>query len=172
LSPDERRRRPGGGDADAESPLRRPAPQTRGFDSQPGDRQAPPPPRALDASARSRQRDDSGPSPFQRDDGGRSPFQRDDSNPRFGDAFGGNDDATIPPSNNPASMTTAAMPAVRRRDGAPPSNRPANPQPTGSVMMEEEETSGGAGVLRWVIVLVLIALGAAFGIWLGQMLIG
>jgi hypothetical protein len=39
-------------------------------------------------------------------------------------------------------------------------------------MMEEEETTGGASVLRWIIVLVLIALGAAFGIWLGQTLIG
>jgi DNA-directed RNA polymerase specialized sigma24 family protein len=264
LSPEERRRQPGG-DPGAESPLRRPAPQGRGFDSRPGDRQAPPPPpRALDTNARSPrqpgdsapspfqrddsqppprqrddsapspfqrddsqppprqrddsapspfqrddsrppprqrddsrppprqrddsapspfqrddsapspfQRDDSAPSPFQRDDSGRSPFQRDDSGPRFGGPFGGaDDDATVPPSTNPAATTTAAMPAVRRRDGAPPPHRPAPHQQAGAVMMEEEETTGGASVLRWIIVLVLIALGAAFGIWLGQTLIG
>jgi hypothetical protein len=37
--------------------------------------------------------------------------------------------------------------------------------------METESTGGGASLLRWVIVVVLVALGAAFGIWLGQMLI-
>jgi DNA-directed RNA polymerase specialized sigma24 family protein len=251
LSPEERRRPQGGGDPDAESPLRRPAPQARGFDSQPGDHQAPPPPRALDSSARSpfqrddtrpppqRQRDDSGPSPFQRDDtrppsqrqrddsgrppfrrddsgprfddpfsghddptipppsrqrddsgrppfqrddsgrppfqrddSGRPPFRRDDSGPRFDDPFSGHDDPTIPPSGSAAANTTAAIPAVRRRDGAAPPDRPATPQPPLGGVVEEEETSGGAGVMRWIIVLVLIALGAAFGIWLGQMLIG
>jgi len=41
-----------------------------------------------------------------------------------------------------------------------------------SSAVPEPETSTGANILRWVVVLLLIALGAAFGIWLGQMLIG
>jgi hypothetical protein len=35
----------------------------------------------------------------------------------------------------------------------------------------ERESSGSASILRWVIVVVLVALGAAVGIWLGQMMI-
>jgi DNA-directed RNA polymerase specialized sigma24 family protein len=170
-------------DALADSPLRRPAPQARGFDSQ---QRRPPPPRALDASARpALRRDDSDP---RMDD----VFSR--SDPRLGDAFGNSgprmsgpfddDDATIPPSSGAGTATTAAMPPVRRRE-APPSgpNRlsagpaasapppPPAPAPGPPPSMETESTGGGASLLRWVIVVVLVALGAAFGIWLGQMLI-
>ena len=213
LRPDERR---SPRDAGADSPLRRPAPQARGFDTQappPPGRPAPPP-RALDATARSPfdrdddarppfDRDDGARSPFDRDDGARSPFDRDDStrppfgrddrtrppsfqreepprppvrhdDARFGDVFSGHDDPTVPPAGSAASTTTAAMPAVRRREAPPTAGRGPAGQPSASptMTMEDDEDSGGAGILRWIVVLVLIALGAAFGIWLGQMLIG
>jgi uncharacterized protein HemX len=48
---------------------------------------------------------------------------------------------------------------------------PSGPTPTPSPAVEVE-SSGGGGILRWAIVIVLVALGAAFGIWLGQQMIG
>lgn len=149
LRPEERR--PSTGNDVAESPLRRPAPQPRRGDGGSDERPAEPP-RGLDATARS---------PFQRDDSAPSPFQR-------GDA------PASAAASNAAATTTAAMPAVRRREPPPSSSRPAPPRPAptpGAVAIEDDETPSG-GVLRWVVVLLLIAMGAAFGVWIGLQFIG
>jgi hypothetical protein len=188
ISPEERRGPRAERDAIADSPLRRPTPQARSLDAPqsrpvppqgrssvppqgrsvppPPSRPVPPPPRGLDRPPRT-------PVP-----------PRDGSDRRFDDVFNMDDfgsDATVPPSTNQAALTTASMPAVRRRETPagpgpaglgpthPPAGAPTAPAPV--PVADEDETSGGAGVLRWVVVLVLIALGAAFGIWLGQLLI-
>jgi uncharacterized protein HemX len=86
----------------------------------------------------------------------------------MGDAFA-DDDMTIPPAT---ATTTAAMPAMRRsQPSAAPSRMPSGPPPMPAEPPPERESAGGAGILRWVIVVVLVALGAAVGIWLGQMMI-
>jgi DNA-directed RNA polymerase specialized sigma24 family protein len=159
-------------DPAADSPLRRPAPKAREFDSQPSRPASPPPPRGLDT--RRPQGLDTGPRPPQRDDSGRPPVRRSDRDP-LSEPFFGDEDATMPPPSSGApAATTAAMPAVRRRETPPGSNRmqpPSGPTPTPSPAVEVE-SSGGGGILRWAIVIVLVALGAAFGIWLGQQMIG
>jgi hypothetical protein len=76
---------------------------------------------------------------------------------------------TIPPSN---AVSTAAMPAMRRSEPSAATRMPSGPPPTRHAPPElERESTGGGGILRWVIVVVLVALGAAVGIWLGQMMI-
>ena len=75
------------------------------------------------------------------------------------------------------ATTTAAMPAVRRREPQSPSGRSSPPRPTptpapGAVAIDDDEISGGGGVLRWIVVLLLIAMGAAFGVWIGLQFIG
>jgi DNA-directed RNA polymerase specialized sigma24 family protein len=154
--PTEGQRRPRGLDTGQRS-----APPPRGLDT--GQRSAPPP-RGLDTGQR--------PGPPPRPLDSHPGLRRDDSNPRVGGDPFGTDDMTIPPSN---AATTAAMPAVRRPQSPPPQPQQAtsnisahtpSPQPPA-----DTESSGGASILRWVVVVVLIALGAAFGIWIGQQMI-
>jgi len=91
--------------------------------------------------------------------------------------FGSGGDVTSPPTGQPSTTSTAALPSARRpvaagsSKAARPGTGPMGPGPMSSAV-PEPETSTGANILRWVVVLLLIALGAAFGIWLGQMLIG
>jgi DNA-directed RNA polymerase specialized sigma24 family protein len=135
----------------------RPAPPPRGLDT--GSRPAPPP-RGLDTGSR--------PVPPSRTLDSHPGLRRDDSDPRLGDAFA-DDDMTMPPAT---ATTTAAMPAMRRsQPSAAPTRMPSGPPPMSTEPPPERESSGSASILRWVIVVVLVALGAAVGIWLGQMMI-
>ena len=165
-------------DLGGESPLRRPAPQARSMDAESPVRPVPPPrgleppPRGLEPPPRGLE-----PPPRGLDSTARSPIIRDDSDPRIGDMFGSGGDVTSPPTGQPSTTSTAALPSARRpvaagsSKAARPGTGPMGPGPMSSAV-PEPETSTGANILRWVVVLLLIALGAAFGIWLGQMLIG
>jgi DNA-directed RNA polymerase specialized sigma24 family protein len=143
-------------DASSGSPLRRPPPRALDTGSRPA-----PPPRGLDTGSR--------PVPPSRALDSHPGLRRDDSDPRVGDAFA-DGDMTIPPSN---AASTAAMPAMRRSQPSPAPRMPSGPPPTHTAPPPEpeRESAGGGGILRWVIVVVLVALGAAVGIWLGQMMI-
>ena len=201
LSAEERRGTFAERDLSADSPLRRPAPGTPGAASAPSGighdtephsplgQRPPSDDRAL--PARTRQQGDVGQA-RQRDDDAtvQTPIQRDDSDPRidelFGDAAGGADGR--PPAlsgSQAANLTAPTLPAARRPTppssqssprSAPPQGRPA-PQaaptaPVGpTVSAVDAEPGGGSSVLRWLVVVLLIAAGAAVGIFLGQMLI-
>ena len=125
-----------------------------------------------------------------------TPIQRDDSDPRIDELFGdAARDAEGRPSalsgSQAANLTAPTLPAARRptppsspsapRPAAPPSQ--SRPMPSAStqtsptapigptVSSTDIEPGGGSSVLRWLVVVLLIAAGAAVGIFLGQMLI-
>jgi DNA-directed RNA polymerase specialized sigma24 family protein len=125
-----------------------------------------------------------------------TPVQRDDSDPRFDDLFGdAARDADGRPSalsgSQAANLTAPTLPAARRptppsSPSAPRGTTPSSegrPAPSAStqtaptapvgptVSSTENEPGGGGSVLRWLVVVLLIAAGAAVGIFLGQMLI-
>ena len=142
-----------------------------------------------------RQTDAGGTRPGDDDATVQTPIQRDDSDPRFDDLFGeaARDTDGPPParSGSASNLTAPKLPAARRPtpprsssssgDAAPSSQgRPApslttQTAPTApigpTVSSTESEPGGGSSVLRWLVVLLLIAAGAAVGIFLGQMLI-
>lgn len=124
-----------------------------------------------------------------------TPIQRDDSDPRIDELFGdAAREADGPPSalsgTQAANLTAPTLPAARRP--TPPSSTPAGrsaapssqgrPTPAGTqtaptapigptVSGADSEPGGGSSILRWLVVVLLIAAGAAVGIFLGQMLI-
>lgn len=116
-----------------------------------------------------------------------TPIKRDDGDPRLEDVFGGDPDATAPPTgSSPRSgrrgegTTGRSAPSTStgRLQAAGPASaeRPApRPQPATAggptVSTVDDEPSGGNSLLRWLVVLLLVAAGAAVGIFLGQMLI-
>jgi DNA-directed RNA polymerase specialized sigma24 family protein len=157
LTAEERRGAPTRHDMSGDSPLRRPAP-------------------AADATAH-------------------TPIQRDDSDPRIDELFG---DAARDAEGRPsalsgaqaADLTAPTLPAARRPTPptSPSAPRPGGPSaqrrpaaagaqtepsaPIGPVASSTDtEPGGGNSVLRWLVVVLLIAAGAAVGIFLGQMLI-
>lgn len=164
-------------DLDAESPLRRPAlssgsstgtaPRRRDLapdlDTQPHSLLPPGPRRErTDQPGRT--------SPLDADADAATPIQPDDSDPRLDDLFGNPPDAGgAPGAQTSANMTAPTLPAARRP--TPPPNRPAASAPQGPPVSNVEPDAGGSSVLRWFVVLLLIAAGAAVGIFLGQMLI-
>ncbi|HEX6255066.1 MAG TPA: hypothetical protein VFZ70_04585 [Euzebyales bacterium] len=122
-----------------------------------------------------------------------TPIQRDDSDPRVDELFGG---AGAGPgarpqassSNQAANMTAPTLPAARRPTPQQQSSRPSPAQRHASDPMTSSQTgstprpaahhtepvddaqmSGGVSrIVRWIVVLVLIAAGAVVGITLGQ----
>ena len=69
-------------------------------------------------------------------------------------------------------MATADPLGVAANPAPPTTTQKATPARIGpAVASTESEPGGGSSVLRWLVVLLLIAAGAAVGIFLGQMLI-
>jgi DNA-directed RNA polymerase specialized sigma24 family protein len=120
----------------------------------------------------------------------KTPVRRDDSDPDLADLFRvpgpeGDPERSRSTGANAANLTAPTLPAARRPTPptsdhpAPPANRPAPPpadrgpatRPPVSAPVDDDRPSGGSSVLRWLVVLILIAAGAAVGIFLGQMLI-
>jgi DNA-directed RNA polymerase specialized sigma24 family protein len=117
-----------------------------------------------------------------------TPIQRDDSDFRADEPFGGTrgDAATASPGGSggqAANLTAPTLPAARRPTPQQPASRPAQaPRPTGGSMQssptgptvhaeafDDAPTSGRANrIVRWIVVLLLIAAGAVVGITLGQ----
>jgi hypothetical protein len=190
LSAEEQRGSLSGRDLDTESPLRRPAPAPSGS---PHDVGRDTEPHAMLGGREPTEQGRSG----ERASGEASatvqaPVQRDDSDPRLNDLFGRQGDAESGPpasaggheGDRVTNLTAPTLPAARRPLAPKPSSRPqvrtqapgptvqgpgASPGPT--LAHAEPEPPTGNSVLRWLVVLLLIAAGAAVGIMLGQALI-
>ncbi|CAN5800375.1 hypothetical protein BH23ACT10_BH23ACT10_14460 [soil metagenome] len=177
LSAEEQRGSLTGQNHDTESPLRRPAPalpgppRNRDLDTEPHSLLVEPPP-ADRARPDDRSSDDTAAAP--------APIRRDDSDPRFDELFGHNADAGPPAlassDDRVTNLTAPTLPATQRptqqqqQPSRPPTpSQPATPGPT--LAHTEPEPATGNSVVRWLVVLLLIAAGAAVGIMLGQTLI-
>lgn len=183
-----------GGTSDFDTQPHTPFDRTDG----PGERMPPRRRRQSERSVRqARDQDATVPTPVQGD--APAPIQRDDSDPRLDDLFGAGaghgSDPGPPPAlsgSQAANMTAPTLPAARRP--TPPSSPPGSQRPGGSatqgrpsqpsgsrtapstpvgppVSHVEPDSGGGNSILRWLVVILLIAAGAAVGIFLGQMLI-
>ncbi len=158
-------------DTEAESPLRRPAPA--GPTPQQG--------RELDTAPQAfTGHQDRGahvdrPAVHDADATVKTPIQRDDSDPRVDDLFGrGTDSASDAPdagADHVSNMTAPTLPAARRPTPPPPARPPGENQAAVAGLASPETEGTGNSVLRWLVVLLLIAAGAAVGIMLGQALI-
>ena len=161
-------------------------PSLLGQPPSPDDRALPP---------RSRQQSEVGQQRRGGDATAQTPIQRDESDPRFdelfGDAGGGAEGPPALSGSQAANLTAPTLPAARRPTQPPQSSPraappaasqgrptpPVGPQaapaaPVGpTVSPVDTEPGGGGSVLRWLVVVLLIAAGAAVGIFLGQMLI-
>lgn len=115
-----------------------------------------------------------------------TPIQRDSSDPGVGDLFGEDADTAgrEPSDDRVTNMTAPTLPAPRRPTPPKQTDQPQaqnrtqtqGQQPTARpgpalAHTEPEPAKGGNSVLRWLVVLLLIAAGAAVGIMLGQALI-
>lgn len=183
LSAEEQRGSLSDRDFDTESPLRRPAPAA--LPGPPVNRDLDTEPHSLfvdgapDDRARPGDRSsDTATAP--------APIRRDDSDPRLDELFGQNGD-TEPPalaasSDRVTNLTAPTLPAARRptppqqqqqqqasRSLASSQSAASGPGPT--LAHTEPEPATGNSVVRWLVVLLLIAAGAAVGIMLGQTLI-
>ncbi|MBW3604260.1 MAG: hypothetical protein KY460_04960, partial [Actinobacteria bacterium] len=110
-----------------------------------------------------------------------TPIQRDDSDPKFNELFG--QDATAgtglsaDAGDRVTNLTAPTLPAARRPtppkpSSRPPAQTPQRPVAAGPTLAHTDpEPTGGNSVLRWLVVVLLIAAGAAVGIMLGQALI-
>lgn len=198
LTAEERRGSLAGHDMSGDSPLRRPAPGTpasarsRDFDTgsrSPVEGSTPADDRPL--PGRQRQEDAGHARPRDDDAAVQTPIQRDDSDPRIDELFGdaGRDAGGRPSALSgaqAANLTAPTLPAARRPTQPPSASAPrpaaspqGHPAPAGAqtapigptVSGADTEPGGGSSILRWLVVVLLIAAGAAVGIFLGQMLI-